>query len=358
MRPLLNPALRRLWRDQETVQLGVDPARAFVLPGLSADVARVLDLLDGSRDRSAVLEEAVAAGAEPAGAIRALDLLAGGGALVPGPSAEGLSETVRDDRDRLGPDLSAWSLAHAPRAAHEVLAVRRRTRFAVLGGGRVGAPLAATLAAAGVGRVAVIDSEAASLADCAVGGLCAADAGSSREAGARAAIRQAAPRADNRPRQEGEVFDLVLMAPSDGLGSSAGDELVRTGVAHLVARIRELTGIGGPLVVPGRSSCLRCHDLHRTDRDPQWPVLAAQLATPSRQPEPCDAALASAVVGLAALQALAFLDRSAPAASPDRTAQPAACFDATLELTVPDWRARRRSWTPHPGCGCIWPVAS
>ena len=34
MRPQLNPALRQLWRDEHTLQLGVDPAHAAVLAGL------------------------------------------------------------------------------------------------------------------------------------------------------------------------------------------------------------------------------------------------------------------------------------------------------------------------------------
>ena len=31
------------------------------------------------------------------------------------------------------------------------------------------------------------------------------------------------------------------------------------------------------LVIPGVTSCLGCADLHRTDRDAAWPVLAVQL---------------------------------------------------------------------------------
>ena len=31
------------------------------------------------------------------------------------------------------------------------------------------------------------------------------------------------------------------------------------------------------MVIPGETSCLRCADLHRCDRDAAWPVLAAQL---------------------------------------------------------------------------------
>ena len=36
-------------------------------------------------------------------------------------------------------------------------------------------------------------------------------------------------------------------------------------------------GVVGPLVIPGLTSCLRCADLHRRDRDPAWHALAVQL---------------------------------------------------------------------------------
>ncbi|MDQ6650257.1 MAG: ThiF family adenylyltransferase, partial [Actinomycetota bacterium] len=206
MRPLLNPGLRRLWRDLDTVQLGVDPGRAVVLTGLDDAAGGLLDLLDGSRDRPAVLEAAAATGVAAATAERVLDLLAAAGALLPGPPADGLRAAARADRDRLGPDISSWSLDQPPRPA-EVLLRRQQGRVVVVGAGRVGAPLAATLAAAGVGRVAVSDEEDASLADCAVGGLCAADVGAARETGARAAVRQAAPGVDNRPWRPGEPLD-------------------------------------------------------------------------------------------------------------------------------------------------------
>ncbi|MDP9240824.1 MAG: TOMM precursor leader peptide-binding protein, partial [Actinomycetota bacterium] len=103
------------------------------------------------------------------------------------------------------------------------------------------------------------------------------------------------------------------------------------------------TGVVGPLVSPGRSSCLRCADLHRRDRDPVWPAIASQLPKAhGGHIEPHDTALAAAVVGLAALQALAHLDGGSAAQT----------TDGTLELALPDCRVRRRTWPPHPDCGC------
>jgi hypothetical protein len=71
-------------------------------------------------------------------------------------------------------------------------------------------------------------------------------------------------------------------------------------------------------------------------------VVAAQLAgVRRRREEPCDVVLATVAAGVAALQGLAHLD-----------GRPAASAGASLELGLPDWRLRRRSWPVHPRCDC------
>ena len=59
-----------MWRDRDTLQLGVDPRRAVAVAGLG-QTAAVLGLLDGSRDRDAVIAAAVGRGV-PAEAARKL----------------------------------------------------------------------------------------------------------------------------------------------------------------------------------------------------------------------------------------------------------------------------------------------
>ena len=49
VRPLVKPALRQVWRDPATLQLGLEPRRAVVLSGLQPIDSHVLNLLDGSR---------------------------------------------------------------------------------------------------------------------------------------------------------------------------------------------------------------------------------------------------------------------------------------------------------------------
>jgi len=144
----------------------------------------------------------------------------------------------------------------------------------------------------------------------------------------------------SRPRRRP---DLVILA--DSHGRELPGVLVSHGVPHLAASASEAIGVVGPLVLPGRSACLRCLDLARTERDPAWPLILAQLASqPSADPLACDTVLATMVAAQAAAQALAFLDQGAGAA---------AVTNGTLELVLPDWQWRRRTWHHHPQCGCL-----
>jgi bacteriocin biosynthesis cyclodehydratase domain-containing protein len=120
-----------------------------------------------------------------------------------------------------------------------------------------------------------------------------------------------------------------------------GDLMMRR-VPHLAVSASEAIGVVGPLVLPGQTACLRCLDLARAERDPAWPLILAQLAGKRIEPLACDAALAAAVAAQAAAQALAFID--APPGG--------ATVNGTLELVLPSWQWRRRSWQPRPDCTC------
>lgn len=120
--------------------------------------------------------------------------------------------------------------------------------------------------------------------------------------------------------------------------------LAGAGIAHLQVRFRDGRGVVGPLVLPGRTSCLRCADLTRTDHDPEWPHLAAQLLGRVGHAGP-DTAQATTALAAAELCALVAGDPARPPAS----------MNATLELDLTAVRLVRRSWERHPRCGCRRP---
>lgn len=347
-RPRLKPALRRVWRDPTTLQLGVDPEAAVVIAGLDARRARLVDLLDGSTDVHGVRAAGEQLGLTGDEVDDLLRLLVRSGVVEDAAVGTGWARRLDlADRDRLAPDLAAASLAHPQRGGPAVLGDRQRAVVALHGAGRVGAPLGTLLAAAGVGTLVVEDAAAVRPADLAPGGLLAEHLGLRRQEAAARAMRSTVAGVRTHAPARRPTSDLAVLVTDSGVPDSRlGERLVRAGVPHLYAGVREVTGVVGPLVLPGRSSCLRCHDLHRSDRDPAWPSIAAQLHGARRGPvEPCDVVLAAAVASHAALQVLAYLD-GAPA---PRT------LDGTLEIRQDDGLVRRRSWSAHPACGCAWP---
>jgi len=120
-------------------------------------------------------------------------------------------------------------------------------------------------------------------------------------------------------------------------------QLVRDRVPHLAVMAGEAIGIVGPLVVPGRTACLRCLDYVRAGNDPAWPLILAQIGRRRPEPPACDSVLAAMVAAQAAAQAMTAIEQ-APTASP--------AANGTLELVLPDWRWRRRTWPRHPACPC------
>lgn len=336
MRPLVHPALTQVWRDPTTVQFGLDPARALVLGGVDAQEASVLRALDGSRDQATLRAVAADAGGDAATADRIVEVLRSAGVVVDGEQVAGRPGPADDP---LAPDRASLGLlSGAADGGAADMEARRRHWVEVRGAGRVGAAAARLLAAAGVGQITVRDPDATTAHDISPAGLSRRDAGQPREQAVQQALEPS-----GEPLAEPAEPSLVLLAPADGVPSTEWEALLGSGIPHLAARVVEVTGIVGPLVVPGRSSCLRCHDLHRADRDPDWPKVVAQAGHRRPRVPACDVTLAAEVAAMAAQQALAYLD-----------GYPTAVIDGTVEVSLPYGLPRRRSWRPHPLCGCTW----
>lgn len=343
MRPALKAGLRPLWRDRDTLQVGVDPRRAAALTGLGR-AAAIVSLLDGSRDAVEVVRAAAAHGITPDAANRVLGLLASAGVLDDFPAQ--LHKALPDYlRSRLAPELACAALAYGHGDGGARVIARRRAAFVrVYGAGRVGACIATFLAASGVAWVGCRDRGTAAPGDITPGGLESGDVGTDRAAGVARAIRRVAPevRTSDDPKRLPDL--AVLTGRPDPLDVA---ELMRNRVPHLTVLADEAIGVVGPLVEPGRSACLRCVDLAKAERDPAWPLILAQAGgplTPAVSPQACDTALAAATAALACAQALAFIDRAWPPAP--------VTINGTLEVVLPDWQWRRRSWPPHAACIC------
>lgn len=339
MRPLLLPALRRLWRDQTTWQIGVEPSRAVQLADADRGTVRVLSALDGSRDLDRVCADVAAAGSDPDTVRELVLLLAQTGSVVDASTRTRAGDEHTDRRRRLAGDALALSLRCAD--PERVLLDRAHRAVVVHGGGRLALPLAAQLGAAGIGRVHVRTSGTVLASEVAPAGAQATDEHRPRATVAVEAIHRVAPEVDTRPLPPQRKPDLVVLTEGPAVPAELVARLTRRAVPHLLVGVREDRGLVGPLVVPGLSACLHCADLHRTDRDPAWPLLLAQLSGETEGAMPYDGALAAAVVAVAGAQVLCHLDGGH-----------ADTVGGLLELVLPGYRVRRRSFPPHPTCRC------
>ncbi|TLF55809.1 thiamine biosynthesis protein ThiF, partial [Nonomuraea sp. KC401] len=139
MRPRVKPALRRIVRDEHTLQYGAHPLRAVMLSGLSRPVRAWIESLDGTRDLQQVLRGAADAGLEEDHARSVLDQLIRQGAVHDAATGPGsLRDLPLAERDRLRPELDALDLAStSPEGGIAVLERRRGKRVRVYGAGRV-----------------------------------------------------------------------------------------------------------------------------------------------------------------------------------------------------------------------------
>jgi bacteriocin biosynthesis cyclodehydratase domain-containing protein len=352
MRPALKSGLLPVWRDRDTLQIGIDPRRAIAMSGMG-QAAVLIGLLDGSRDRDQVIAVAASQGIPSEATERVLTLLAAGGALDDFPAST-LRTLPPPLRARLASELATTSLARRDGdGGSRALARRRAAVVRIEGDRRIGRAVARILSSSGIRQVGYAGPLAGSqpgragpLAD-SQAGRAGPQAGSQPgRAGPQAG--RSGSRAESQARKTGGGTagpprrpDLVLLVghqPADRAAELVGDR-----IAHLAVMASEAIGIVGPLVVPGRTACLRCLDYVRAANDPAWPLILAQIRLRRPEPAACDAVLAAMVAAQAAAQALTAIE-NAPLAS--------AAANGTLELVLPDWQWRRRTWPPHPACPC------
>ncbi len=205
-----------------------------------------------------------------------------------------LADSAAWERDRAaGPRLVATAYARDPRGAHERLSRRTRTRVAL----HAPAPWAPEL------RGLLAD---AGLADATDGA------------------------------------DVALLVTRGEPDRRRLDGLTHHGTPHLLLRMEPDRVTIGPFVVPGRTACLRCEDAHRTDGDPRWPLLLAQLAGRDAGGEAPEPVLLTWAGAWAARDLATYAEGDRPATWSARVG-----VDADLTL-------RRDDLLRHPHCGCAW----
>ncbi len=139
----------------------------------------------------------------------------------------------------------------------------------------------------------------------------------------------------------GRRCDLAILVVNDTVGPSDAAAWARSGIRHTPVVVDQDRVLLGPVVAPGSGPCLTCLHLSRTDRDPAWPLVAAQFdSTPSEWAAPvnAEATLSRTATGLTALLVRALV-RGTPVPP-----------GVTWEVNSPLPHVTTRHWPPHPLC--------
>lgn len=305
--------LRVVERGPDAVQIGIDPPARVVLRGAPAHAAQVLRNLTGHRPLADVLATVADGPSDVAVWVDLMVELSELGLIVelpPDMASPASEQGVPPQRSspRYPESLESASLTTRLGApmARRVVRSRADSRITLLGPSAVHGPLRTTLLQAGVGSV----------------------------------VLGPATGAVERRRGRPAAADLVVLGAIDVLDLGLAAALTRDRVPHLGV----VAGIGrvvvGPLVLPGRTSCLACAHRYRVDADPEWPTVLQSLLD-RRSPTPAAVTVAMA----AALAAAQILDHVDNLRCPGTV-------DGTLEWNVGEATPRRRTWAPHPTCGC------
>jgi bacteriocin biosynthesis cyclodehydratase domain-containing protein len=136
-----------------------------------------------------------------------------------------------------------------------------------------------------------------------------------------------------------EPCDLAIAVGHFVLAPELHGLWLRRDIPHLPVVYSDTTVDVGPVVEPGRGPCLYCLQRYRTDADPSWPAISAQLwGRRSAAETPLGA---SETAALASRLAIARLVQG-----------PDASTAVSTQVDVASGERRTLSWSPHPRCGC------
>ena len=290
----LLPGLCRFSLPGTSVQLGSDPELALQLELPDKRFIELLDRLDTWLDEAAYAVTAKRLGVRMEHATAMLEQLRGAGLLL---DTDALSPdgTGADRRSPLTPETQALVLRRG-KAPGPVLARRRRQRVFVNGTGRLAQRAAEILRESELGRV-----------------WCA-----------------------NESRRSKATLTVLINSSQPSVLTARAH--ARRERPYLSVNIMDGLVNVGPLVQPGRGPCVRCVELHHLDAVPQW---RTAVGFDNDEGEPIEATVRGLSAAIIASSVLQHIDG-------EHCEAEAATVQVRPSLTM-----IRRTWTPHPKCGCM-----
>lgn len=331
----LSAGARVIPRSATSVQIGTDAPRCVVVMDAPTDSLPILNGLDGA---SAVGQVLSAYDADPLVWSDLLGQLAAAELLVPvAPPDRGNSPAVSGAH--LTDERSDLTHRHGQGTAARILQARDDALIVVRGGSRIASSIVSLLAAAGIGHIHHDVDRPARPGSAQPAGTPRRSSTTRQRAAGVVNLREMHPTVRVHVPAAHQHPTMVVLAGDAMPDLSLAASYIRDRVPHLAVTAGVARAVVGPLVLPGRSSCLSCAHRQRTDADPEWPVVARQLAD-------------GHVGGSALLTAAgAYLATGEVLAHVDGLATPRT-IDGTLDWRAGEIAPRRRTWSAHPDCGC------
>ena len=311
-RPWIRDDIPVAWRSDTSVEMGYPP-RAARVDGVDRAHVTWLISLRGERTMTEALEAGLARGLSRSTMNRLARAAIACGLL---DDAAAVPAAVRsapgEVRDRIAGERSVLRQIHGA-DAHRAVERRVAAEVAVHGDNALADAVAMALACAGVEHI----------------------------------VRARSIQSGSRRHRRSSLRRTCEVICTGGHPDAASlPDAMALDIPHLAVCAAGPRAVIGPMVIPGRTSCLRCRDLHLSDADPTWPRAAVQWS--ARRRVSTSAPLAQMAGAWAALQVLALIDAGSRAVS-------APTIDGALIVTLPEASPRIEPRPSHPLCGCRWP---
>jgi hypothetical protein len=285
-------------------------------------------LKSGAARNSQLKRSAATFGVDDSRAVKIVRNLADAGLLV--PFTANVHRSVRDDHR----DIPSLSVLRTDGDGLETLQVRSAACVAINETGRIGSEIAMLLAQAGIGQLLLPDNTGVQRSDLGHFGMLDVDRPR------LAALRR-------RLRDLGLTTAFVTSGAPDLVvsieqGTQVGhyfSALVGLAVPHLSIAVTETVIEVGPFVLPNKTACINCLQLHRADADPSWPVLVSELGR--LKVSVTETTLSTLAAAIAAAQVLAFVDGGKPS-----------LVNSLATISLPEALPSIGAFEPHSNCGC------
>ena len=333
---ILAPGVHLLNRDQDSIQVGLNPRTSLVLPKA---ILAILKKCDGYTTVTQIHKLAQLNGLDPESTLEVLNLMVD----------QGLLRKVDPQIESLSANQQSHYLDSSRSVGFEAEKINQRAtkRLAVVGGGRLGTTISILLGNSGFSNLRILDSSPVTLNDISPWGASRLDVGLRRDFVIQTMLERIhrGQLKTMRTKESRVKPDLIIYAPDPvseipWLDPNLANWAIELDVPYLVASSSPIESFVSSVLIPGKSGCIRCYHQHQTDRDPIWPKLVAQLVGKvSPDFTPTDLVLRT---GLFAYQQICkWFDE--PEVN-SNTWWALTTTDPIVEFEIP----------PHSECGCIW----